>query len=389
MPRTSGAFRGRGSWPLAGALIVVVGCLSTTPPPQTGVGRALGVQVTSRRARIGSFNAAGGIMASIEVTADSIAALSSDAGAQRRALEWKTYGIPAVQRAMFHPDPFVSYLDGWSFVIQMRHYFEDGGGRAFFGPHQRLAIETCERVQRALEAGIPGLVGEATYHDLLGRVTSWAAEHPLDNHLYLRRSMSEAAADLLAERGAGGLAALGTVQDLAQDAQQTALILASYVPKSVAWQSELLLSDLADTSRVAPLLDAVDQMELSTAASRFLNRMPELITTERVALLRAVSEERARLIADVNATSMQTLESVFALERAERDIILAEVSRLIAGERAVVLAAVDSLHARTFAEARGMVDHVIVRVVQLVLGTVVLVALLAVPALRVWKRANS
>lgn len=164
MPRTPGAFRGPGTWPLAGALIAVVGCLSTTPPPQTSVGRALGVQVTARRARIGSFNAAGGIMASIEVAADSIAALSSDAGVQRRALEWKAYGIPAVQRAMFHPDPFVSYLDGWSFVIQMRHYFEDGGGRAF-GPHQRLAIETCERVQRALEAGIPGLAAVDSLHE--------------------------------------------------------------------------------------------------------------------------------------------------------------------------------------------------------------------------------
>jgi len=377
--------------PLSASAVVLVlaGCLSTAAPPQTGVGEAIGGEVTSRRARIASFNTAQVIMSTIEVTADSIATLSSDANVRRRALEWKAYAIPTVQRVMFHPDPFVSFLDGWSFLIQMRRYFDDGGGRTFFGAQQQLAIDACGALETGIASSVQRVAGDSAFRRQRDLVTGWADQHPLDNHLYLRRSMSEAAASLLAQSGGGGLAALGSMEDMAQDAQQTAVILASYVPKSVAWQSELLLSQLTDTSRVTPLLHAVDQMEISTAASRFLNETPEMIATERVAVLEAISEERARAIADINRTTMQALEAVFALEREERKVVLAEMARLVAGERAATLAGIDSLTANAFAQARGVVDHVMLRVVELALGMLVVLALLAVPAIRLWKRASS
>lgn len=36
---------------------------------------------------------------------------------------WLTNGIPAMQQALFQPDPLAALLDDWFLVAQMRHYF--------------------------------------------------------------------------------------------------------------------------------------------------------------------------------------------------------------------------------------------------------------------------
>ena len=85
-------------------------------------------QITSAALSAVVFGLASRVTERVETAADSIIDLSDDPEMRRRALVWKIYAIPEAQLAVFQLDPLVAALDTWVFAIQMRHYFETGGG---------------------------------------------------------------------------------------------------------------------------------------------------------------------------------------------------------------------------------------------------------------------
>ncbi len=349
------------------SLAALPGC-STKAPEQTALMESVGdLGVTSRRLRIAAINTLNWYMSSIELTADSITGASTDPGVQYNALVWKANAIPAFQRVMFHPDPLIAFVDGWTLAVQMREYFEAGGGRDLFGPQQPLAVTTSRALEFVTDSAVNAKL-EPEVHDRMRRfVYAWADENPLDNPLFLRRSVAEAVADVLGAEQFGGMSTLGSMAEMAQDAQQMALIFASTMPKEVRWQSELLIASLTDSLRFNSLLEAIERMEVMEETARFLRDAPDLIAGERAAVLRAISEERLEMLREIDRQRLTTLQEVIEWAASERAIMLEEMARMVASERQAVFADAETI-------TRGVVDHIFLRLVQV--GAVVAVLVL-------------
>jgi hypothetical protein len=350
--------------PLVGA-----GCLSTKAPERTGVMESIGVQATARRTRLASQGVLQYVLGSVEVTADSIARLSDDPRVRYNTLVWKTQAMPAFQLAMLQPDPLVSFTDGWTLLVQMRAYFESGGGSDAFGAYQDVAVDALREMETILGARVAENEPLKAAAALRTFVYEWADEHPLTNDQFLRESVRSAVVDVLAQERGGGLSSLGSMAEMAEDAQQMAVLLASYTPKQIAWQSELLMADLADSARVASALGAVDGMELTTAMTEFLQTAPALLASERAAAFREIADERNAVLRDLQRQRIETLDELTRMIAAERAQIAAEID----AQREATVADVQDLTDRTFAHARGLVNHVLLLVGLMGLGLVILV----------------
>lgn len=347
------------------SLASVLGC-STKAPQQTAVMRSVGdLGMTGRRIRVGATNLLNVYMSTVEVAADSIISATADPGVQYNALVWKANAIPAYQTAMFHPDPLISFVDGWTLTVQMREYFEAGGGADLFGPQQPLAVLTSQRLEAATDSAVSARLEPAVYDRLRSFVYAWAEQHPLDNPLFLRRSVAEVVADVLGAERLGGMSTLGSMAEMAQDAQQMALVFAGYMPKEVRWQSELLIASLTDSLRFNSLLAAIEQMEVMQETARFLRETPELVTRERAAVFREINTERMETLREIDRQRLATLQEMMTWARSEREAMLAEMVRVVASEREAVLADVDEI-------TRGVVDHIFLRLVQVGAAVVVL-----------------
>ncbi|KPK56266.1 MAG: hypothetical protein AMS21_12875 [Gemmatimonas sp. SG8_38_2] len=278
---------------------------------------------------------------------------------------------------MFHPDPLVSFVDGWTLSVQMREYFEAGGGRDLYGPEQPLAVTTSRRLKIATDSAVAAKLEPETHNRLRSFVYDWAERHPLDNPLFLRRTVAEAAADVLGAERLGGMSTLGSMAEMAQDAQQMALVFASYMPKEVRWQSELLIASLTDSLRFNSLLAAIANMEVMEETTRFLRETPELIAEERAAVFSEIHKERLETLREIDRQRLATLQDVMAWVRTEREILLQEIAGAVASEREAVFTDVETI-------ARGIVDHIFLRLAQM--GAVV--AVLALVGLWLLRRGR-
>jgi hypothetical protein len=363
--RRSNGSLGRGLLlPLLALLFAQAGCMSTKAPERTGTMEAFGVDMTSRRARLSAQNLANLYMSTVELTADSIIRVSRDPAIQYAALSWKANAIPAFQRAMFQSDPLVSWVDGWTLIVQMRQFYDVGGaGEDRFGPHQAIAVEGIRAVETQIDSAVMANQPTEVYERFHNFVYNWADSHHL-NDLYLRRSVGEAALTQLSDDRPQGMAQLGTLTEFASDAQHMSLMLATYIPKEVRWQSELLIGSLADTTRLSPVLAAVDSMAVLQALTDLLEQTPGLIAEERAALFREVSRERLAILENLERQRIATLQAAVDLINSERESTVREVSALIASERGAITDAIADSKAAIMDGSRGVIDHIVWRVIQ-------------------------
>ncbi|MGW8267179.1 MAG: hypothetical protein ACWGSQ_12495, partial [Longimicrobiales bacterium] len=304
----------------------LTGCSTLAPQQATVIEEVGDIDMSRHRIRVAATNALYGYMSSVELTADSIIGATSDPGVKYNALVWKANAIPAYQQAMFHPDPLISFADGWAMTVQMREYFEVGNGRELFGPQQRFAVSSSRQMETATDEAVRANL-EPEEHDRLRRfVYDWAARHPLDNPLFLRRSVTEAAAEELGAERLGGAGAVGSMAEMAQDFQQMALVYAGQIPKQVRWQSELLIASLADSLRFHSFLAAIDDMEVMVETTRFLREAPSILTAEREAVFREIQEERIQMLREIDRQRMVTLQEILAWARLEREAMLEEMA---------------------------------------------------------------
>ena len=339
------------------------GCVSTKAPERTGSMEAFDVSGSSRRARIASQNLSARFAGLIEVTADSIIRASRDPEVQYAALSWKANAIPELHRAVYQMDPLISFIDGWAYLVMMRQYFDTGRGANRFGAQQDVALDMLRymeaRVDSATSANTP-----ANYEKFRTFVYRWAETHPLDNDLFQRESVIVVAAQALAEDRPEGFSQLGTLTEFVADAQQMSITLATYIPKEVLWQSELLVGSLADTTRLSPVLAAVDSMAVMQAVTALLEQTPDLIAEERAALFREISAERLAILENLERQRIATLEAAVDLINSERAQTVDQLAAIVARERAALNEAIEENREAIMAETRGLVDHIVIRTLQ-------------------------
>jgi len=333
--------------------------------------------LNARRVRLSAQNLANLYMSTVELTADSIAKLSGEPAIQYASLEWKANAIPAFQRAMYQTDPLISYVDGWTLIVQMRQFYDTGAGRTRFGPYQDVAVNGILAVETKVDSTARANRPPEVYDRFHNFVYSWADAHPL-NDLFLRQSVGEAAMMHLSDDRPEGLGQLGTLTEFAADAQQMSLMLATYIPKEVRWQSELLISSLADTTRLSPVLAAVDSMAVMQALTALIEHTPGMIAEERAALFTEISRERLAILENLEGQRIATLDAAVELINSERTGTIRELAALIAAERGAITETIDVNRVAIIEETRALVDHIVVRLLQVMalFGVVVVAAVL-------------
>ena len=120
----------------------------------------------------------------VEEAADQILAEERDPQIRANALLWKTNGISACFQAAARPDALSAFLDVWILNKQSIALFERPTASHLFGGWQKLALETCQRLEVPL-AEIQSKIG-SDFPIGEDFVTSFANDYPITS-LYFRR----------------------------------------------------------------------------------------------------------------------------------------------------------------------------------------------------------
>ena len=386
--------------------VVICGCSLGKTRKEASVKAAK--NVNSSAAELSSRNQSllGMYSAEIESAADKIMFESPTTDGRRQALAWKAEAIPILQNTMLKTDPVAAMVDTWAFVYQMKNYFQQPALKTQLGQLQPVAADTVSRMDAQMEQLVRTAAPTANIADMRKRIESWAAEHPIQRGLPGRESMD---AELIDRVGKSDLGPVASVRALEQGMGDLTARLDAYnvyTPKQARWQAELLLSDLGQDPHVATAMSSLGAIsDAAGKASGNIDRMPELMQQARAAVLADVQGQRLAVQDFVDQQRALTLSAL----RQERIATLAALNgeRLgatsdLRGERQVVLAALHNEQVEAMNSIRGMgeatlkevdnrgrslIDHFFVRALELILLTLVLLAIGAWLLLRQFTRS--
>jgi len=327
---------------------------------------------------------------------------------RRKAIRWRALLVPAAQAAAFQPTAGRGLIDIWALVLQMDHYFRDGHGHDYFGEHQQIALDTCAELVSAVEALEPDLPIEDTAQ-LKTKIETWVGEHPLGKDGYARHSTAPRLASLIGDVDQSFGDTLRSIAERLEVLSERITIYGDSMPRQVRWQAELMAEEMLLRPEIAGMFrdiavtgDSLAKLsEIEEFIGSEIERLEQIAEAERVIILKdvdrqrtetlsAVTQEREAILADVDRQRTATIEALEeetagAIEKG--DAIAERVLASVRETRAELIQVVDDEHQRVFKdaqqlasrtldesmlEARGLIDHAVLRTVQ---GGAVLIAL--------------
>jgi hypothetical protein len=331
------------------------------------------------------------LLASIEQTTDRVRARAEDPEVRRRALLLKIDAVPVVYRAAFQPDPLAALLDLWLLTYQMEECLDAGTGPCALGEQQPIARAAGRAQRQAFEAEVEKA---ATNPEALAasrtRVQETARRYPLTDEgaIARRRTMT---VELARAMGAESRDAFAVIGDVSMTLTGLSSRLNTYIGDAGRlgrWHAELLVEDLVlrpeITGSVADLHRMADSVDEAAGAldpavfAALLDRPLALIPEERQAVLADIDRQRALTLEYLTAERIAALETV----REERVATMAQLHQ----ERVEAMEEVDVLRHKfvedSVVQAFRVVDHMVWRLAQLLVGSMLLAALLAWVVLR-------
>jgi hypothetical protein len=370
--------------------LALTGC-STTGPTQTRFMREqTELEISAEELRIRVRALAMPLSGMMEEGADALLETSDDPDTRIAALRWKINGIPAVQSALFNPDPLAALMDAWTLMAQMRLFFDRGAGTDLPENQMRNALETIDRMEREIEALVREISRPGGFERGRDTVYRWAEDNPIDLHITSRRSTAAELAAFTAEASPGIRKAVGGLSLGLGDVWARLDTYAAWMPKQARWQAELLVDRvlagedaggaLSDFTR---LTDAIGDIAVTVQGA------PDLVSSEREALLEALQEERVAALETLNREFLAAVDTILEERiRTAEEVIGRErqaVLEALAAERVAVLEALHRERVATIEDLdrvlgglaedsmRRVVDHAFVRLLQLVAIIAVLI----------------
>ncbi len=296
---------------LTATLALSTAACSTTAPPSGFVERKV-KEPTLGSAQLDVLVVDATIVFSQEVerAADRIIAGSPDDLAARiNALRWKTYAISAAFSAGGHSDPAASLLDLWVLCAAQQRFFEEHATE-FFGNQHTVAVDVAadlsRRVARIGDAVTASPEARAQAHSFVEKT---AATNPVTDLYFVQKTLDPKTVQAFTTD-------VTDLVNVAYDLQKTAASLqrllrahAAILPRQIRWQAELATFDLGalygiDRETAAHEIERLQANleSLATAA----DQIPEVVAKEREAALRAIEEERAIVLRQLDGMLRQT-----------------------------------------------------------------------------------
>lgn len=349
-------------------LVLVVAACVTRGPRQTRLMKSTEMTISAAALRVQVRSLADRFSGLMEEVGEEVLQDETDPAARRNALLWLTNGIPAMQQALFQPDPLAALLDGWFLIAQMRAYFE----RAAAGGMAPRKLELANRALDAMEADLKLIIEnsgpKADYDRGRQLIYEKADQIPINESFASRRGSAAFLAEFTARAGGGTLRSIGSVTETVEDLVARIDLNAEYIPKLARWQAMLFLLDEGFES-TAESIEHLQYLEFVASEvermTPLVESLPELVAAERMALLEAldvylqrtmtfVDGQRATLMGDDVRSER---EAVLAAVREERRAILEAISE----ERRIVLDALRAERAATFDDLDALMDEAFTR----------------------------
>lgn len=196
----------------------------------------------------------------IEEAAYAIESETENSDIWKASLLWKIYAIPAYHKAMFRVDPYAALIDAWVLTVQMKDYFESGAGAGVFGDHQHIALETAEALERELTAIALRALGQEGVVATREDINTWAAQHPIRSHFFVRDSVIPLVAEVMAGENRGWADGFSSLEESLQELRMRLTIYTDIIPKQVQWQLELTSLGLMEDTDIQTALQDISEL---------------------------------------------------------------------------------------------------------------------------------
>ncbi len=360
-----------------GLLLVTMGGMAcaTGAPRQTALMETIpGVNVSSNELKLRVRDFQDYFAATVEDASNEIVTIEENRSYKVNSYLWRTNSIAAVQAIAFQADPLAALGDLIIFSARMRTYLESNAA-VLFGESYPVAVDAARTVYvEAREFG-RRIVTAPDWPDRMARLDSVALASPMTNLTFGQVSDMTDAAAITASRTVGGLSAVASIDEVARDLSGRMNVYYKYLPKQFRWQIEMFTLRLLDTFGDSVRADVNEiTSSIQTLTSLIDGAIDTVLTDVEVLAQETIANERAAILSEVDRQRVATLLAV----RADLEQILEDVQR----QRAETLVAVDSLIGGTeravVTHSRELVDHVFIRVAQLLIGVGVGLAVLIV-----------
>jgi len=369
-----------------GALLLMVffAACSTSAPRQTRLMKKTDLTVSSAQLQVQVRSLADRFSGLMEEAGEEALEQTDDPAMRRRVLLWLTNGIPAMQHALFRPDPLAALLDGWFLVAQMHFYFEEHAPEELPPHFAEIAIPTLD----TMEADIKGIViragSENSYETGRQLVYEAARDHPTNSSFASRQGSSIVLSEFTARAGSGALKSIGSLTETMDDLIARFDLNAEYLPKQVRWQTQLMMIDEGFGS-ISPSLEHLAYLEVVAGQidrlTPIVEALPDLVAEERVAILEVLDAELSRTLSFID---QQRTILMHEDVRGERQAVLTAIREermavleAIADERRIVLDALRAERVAIFQDLDRLMDKAFTREInKLFIRGLILIAIL-------------
>lgn len=334
---------------LSGRLVLValVGCGGAPATPAL-MAQSGDVSVTVSQLRSQDYDFSAHFAAQVTACANQIIAATKDDTIRSRALRWKMNAVPAARGAAFHHDPLVALYDLWSLTLQQRNYFTEGDGATMFADHQQCAVSTSYQLVNDAIGLARKVTTSGDVSETQNRLEDWARLNPIDG-LFVRRSAASDMSALAPQAPHKGLQAVESLEETSRDLTDRITILSGDLPREARWQAEYLINALFEERLETSAHEIVSTFgRLNT----LLDQIEPLINDPRDGLIGAIERERTAIVEAVSYAGESLQQGVESERLAFRTSMHEEVDWAIG---------------KLDATARGLIDYLFLRAVQLVL----------------------
>jgi hypothetical protein len=323
------------------------GC-ARVPSQSASMAASPEVAVSASQLQLQAFEMGRNLSMIIEQAADSIQVASTDPSVKRNALLLKISAIPLVQEAALRNDPHVASVDLWAFTVQLSDYLTTGSGRTSFGTWQPIAVASAadaeraamKRVSGSMESGQLPATAEAT-------LRKWAANHPMQGPALRRASILDSDWKALGFSDNSFMATVGNVDRTLVNISYRLSYLNETLAAEARWNGELAAQDAMRAPRVDSLLTTSGSALRSV--SLFVDSAPNLIDSQRIALMRDIDLQRVAMMRDIDRQRVLAFSDLDA----QREALQAALT----AERTATLQSADSIVQRSLERAGAVAQR--------------------------------
>lgn len=349
------------------ALLLLAACAACAHVPQQSESlKQASIEATTSELRTHGVELGRQLVQEIDVACDSIDAGTTDPQVRRNTLLFRLSTLSGATEAALREDPVVSMLDLYAFKDQLANFTASPLAATSFGPGVPCTQRAVDRFARSWEV-TAAAVGATIKDDARPKIAEWARENPIDRLPFTRSSLAAGLASRLRDETGGMGAAVGGIQASLDRFEHRASLANEYAIKEGMWLTQYAALSVGGIPEAADLTRTLRESQV------LMQDTPGIVDRARLLTLLEVNRQRLETLTTVAQERAILLEAIAS----ERATVLLAVSE----ERRQVMRDVDSLRTRVVADEIRVIDHLVLRLAEL-LGVFLLLGLLGFAVVR-------